>query len=124
MIPRTRVSNGSDLTAAMRRASKRIDEWTPKGVHFGWEPSFRNKGKFLAAMTKQEVRRLVREVLERGEIEHYPNRRDGRLAEDQFCVVSEVDRIIGTRGQTKIRIVIVCDAEGYVVDNAFPVRVR
>jgi len=118
------VSDGEDVATALRRAAERIVEWMPKGVHFGWESSFKNKGKFLATMTKDEARDLVRDALLRAEIERHPNQRDGRLAEDQFVVVADVGRTIGTRGQTKIRIVIVRDAGGHRVDNAFPVRLR
>lgn len=118
------VSDGEDVATALRQAAERIAEWTPKGVHFGWEPSFRNKGKFLATMTKDEARALVRDVLLRGEIDCHPNRRDGCPAEDQFVVVADAGRIIGTRGQRRIRVVIVRDAGGHRVDNAFPVRLR
>ena len=92
-------------------------------MHFGWESSFRDKGKFPATMTKDEARELVRVVLLKGVVGCRPNRRDGRPAEDQFVVVADAGRIIGTRGQRRIRIVIVRDAGGYRVDNAFPVRV-
>jgi hypothetical protein len=118
------IADGKDVATALRRAARRIGEWAPKGVHFGWEPSFRNKGKFLATMTKDEARALVRDVLLRGEIDCHPNRRDGCSAEDQFVVVADAGRIIGTRGQRRIRVVIVRDAGGHRVDNAFPVRLR
>ena len=52
-----------EIAAIVRQAAARIDAWTPKGVHFGWETAFRNKGKFPASMSKAEARALVQRVL-------------------------------------------------------------
>ncbi len=117
-------AGGEAVPAALRQAAARIGEWIPKGVHFGWERSFRNKGKFLATMSKEEARTLVGAVLSRGAIEHRPNRRGGALVADQWVVVAEAGQPIGTRGQNRVRIVLVRDERGYRVDNAFPVRLR
>lgn len=113
-----------EVQEAVRQAADRIGEWTPKGVHFGWESSFKNKGKFLAAMTKKDARTLVREALQKFDLKVYPNQRGGEIVADQILVVADIGRPIGTRDQTRIRIVIIRDAKGYLVDNAFPVRIR
>src|SRR5512134_229332 len=53
----------AEFGAIIREAAERIDAWTPKGVHFGWEKAFKNKGKFPAAMSKAEARTLVRRLM-------------------------------------------------------------
>jgi hypothetical protein len=109
---------------AVRQAAARITEWVPKGVHFGWERAFRNKGKFPASMSKPDARRLVAALLATAPLTVHGNRREGRACPDQLVVIAEAADAVGTRGQRRVRIVIVRDDAGYAVENAFPVRSR
>lgn len=111
----------AEIGAIVREAVERIDAWTPKGVHFGWESAFKNKGKFPAAMSKAEARALVRRVLLEAPLKVFTNRREGRPADGEFRIVADAGDVIGTRGQRALRIVLARDASGYLVDNAFPV---
>ena len=120
-----RIGDGSlaeDIEAIVREAAVRISDWTPKGVHFAWERSFRNKGKFLATMNKDEARALVRETLLATPLLVFANRREGKRAPNEFRIVADLGRVIGSRGQRRIRIVLTRDARGYLIDNAFPVH--
>ena len=110
-----------EIAAIIRQAAERIDVWTPKGVHFGWEKAFKNKGKFPASMTKPEARVLVRRVLLQAPLKVFANRREGLPAHGEFRIVADAGGIIGTRGQRALRIVLSRDSTGYVIDNAFPV---
>jgi len=107
---------------ALSEAAARIGEWVPKGVHFGWERSFRNKGKFPAAMNKDDARTAVARLLLTATLTIYPNRREGAPAPGEVMVVADAGQPIGTRGQRRVRIVIIRDDRGYLVDNAFPVH--
>jgi hypothetical protein len=107
---------------AIRQAVDRIADWVPKGIHFGWEKSFENKGKFPAAMDKDAARLLVAGLLENALLSIYPNRREDGSVSGQLRIVAEAGRIVGTRGQQRVRIVIVRDATGFLVENAFPVH--
>lgn len=110
-----------EIEAMVRQASQRIDTWTPKGVHFGWEQAFRNKGKFPVSMSKPEARALVQRVLCEARLQVFANRREGIFANGEFRIVADAGEVIGTRGQRVLRIVLVRDSGGYRVDNAFPV---
>lgn len=112
----------SGYSAMIQDAAARIALWLPKGVHFGWETSFRNKGKFPAWMSKEEARRLVVRLLETAPLQVHPNRRDGITASGELRVVADALEPVGTRGQRRVRVVIVRDAFGHVVENAFPVH--
>ena len=107
---------------AVEQAADRIAEWMPKGVHFGWERSFKNKGKFPATMTKAAARSLVAELLRSAPLTISPNRPDGKTSAEQLRVVAEADRTVGTRGQRRVRVVLLRDSAGVLVDNAFPVH--
>jgi hypothetical protein len=109
---------------AIQQSADRIAEWVPKGVHFGWEKSFENKGKFPATMNKDAARLLVAGLLRGALLAIYPNRREDRSVSGQLRVVAEAGRIVGTRGQQRVRIVIVRDSGGFLVENAFPVHQR
>ena len=111
----------SSVATAVREAAERIDAWTPKGVHFGWESAFQNKGKFPASMSKADARQLVQRVLLEAPLQVFANRRAGILAPDELRVVANFGGVVGTRGQRSLRIIIRRDAAGAVVDNAFPV---
>jgi hypothetical protein len=111
----------AEIGAMIREAVSRIDAWTPKGVHFGWEKAFKNKGKSPAAMSKAEARTLVRRVLLEAPLKVFANRREGLPADGEFRIVADAGVVIGTRGQRVLRIVLARDATGYVIDNAFPV---
>lgn len=108
--------------AALSEAAARIGEWVPKGVHFGWERSFRNKAKFPATMSKDDARELVADLLLNAALAIYPNCREGVAVPGQVIVVAEAGRPIGTRGQRRVRIILIPDDRGFLVDNAFPVR--
>ncbi len=114
----------SDHRRAIQQAADRIAEWLPKGVHFGWERSFKNKGKFPATMTKEVARSLVAGLLRNALLAIYPNGRDDLPFAEQLRVVAEADGVIGTRGQRRVRIVLVRDPDGFLVENAFPVHQR
>ena len=111
-----------DHRRAIQQAADRIAEWLPKGVHFGWERSFKNKGKFPATMTKEVARSLVAGLLRNALLAIYPNSRDEMPFAEQLRVVAEADGVIGTRGQRRVRIVLVRDPDGFLVENAFPVH--
>ena len=111
----------ADIGAIVREAAERIDAWTPKGVHFGWEKAFKNKGKFPASMSKAQARGLVRRVLLEAPLQVFANRREGLPADGEFRIVADAGDVIGTRGQRALRIVLARDATSYVIDNAFPV---
>jgi hypothetical protein len=107
---------------AIQQSADRIGEWVPKGVHFGWETSFENKGKFPATMNKDAARWLVAGLLQSAPLSIYPNRREDRSVAEQLRIVAEAGRVVGTRGQQRVRIVIVRDLAGFLVENAFPVH--
>lgn len=109
------------LAAAIGEAIARIDEWTPKGVHFGWEKAFKNKGKFPASMDKAQARALVCRLLREAPLQVFANRRAGQAVAGELRIVAAAQGSIGTRGQRAVRIVLARDAAGYRVDNAFPV---
>ena len=111
----------AEIGALIRQAAQRIDAWTPKGVHFGWETAFRNKGKFPASMSKAEARALVQRILLEAPLQVFANRREGLPADGEYRIVVDAGQVIGTRGQRTLRIVLARDASGYLVDNAFPV---
>lgn len=111
----------AEIGAMIREAVARIDAWTPKGVHFGWESAFKNKGKFPAEMSKSEARALVRRLLLEAPLKVFANRREGLPAAGELRIVIAVGDVIGTRGQRALRVVLARDATGYVIDNAFPV---
>ena len=111
----------AEIAVIIRDAAERIDAWTPKGVHFGWESAFKNKGKFPASMSKAEARVLVRRVLLQAPLRVFANHREGLPADGEFRILADAGGVIGTRGQRALRIVLARDAIGYVVDNAFPV---
>ena len=120
-----RLADGSlpaEIDAIVRDAAERIDDWTPKGVHFGWESAFKNKGKFPASMSKTEARVLVRRVLVEAPLRVFANRREGLPAAGEFQILADAGEVIGTRGQRALRIILARDAAGYLIDNAFPVR--
>ena len=120
-----RLADGSlpaEIDAIVRDAAERIDDWTPKGVHFGWESAFKNKGKFPASMSKTEARVLVRRVLLEAPLRVFANRREGLPADGEFQILADAGEVIGTRGQRALRIILARDAAGYLIDNAFPVR--
>jgi hypothetical protein len=108
---------------AIEQAAERIAEWVPKGVHFGWEKSFKNKGKFPATMSKDEARSLVAGLLRSGPLTIYPNEQPPASSVG-LRVVADAGRVIGTRSQRRVRIVLVQDKMGFVVENAFPVHER
>ncbi len=110
-----------EIAAIIRQAAQRIDAWMPKGVHFGWETAFRNKGKFPASMSKAEARALVQRILLEVPLQVFANRREGLPADGEYRIVADAGQVIGTRGQRTLRIVLARDASGYLVDNAFPV---
>jgi hypothetical protein len=112
----------ADYRRAVEQAADRIAEWVPKGVHFGWERSFRNKGKFPATMSKDAAGSLVAGLLRSAPLTIYPNRREDGTTSEQLRVVAEADGVVGTRGQRRVRIVLVRDAAGFLVENAFPVH--
>ena len=107
---------------AIQQSADRIAEWVPKGVHFGWEKSFKNKGKFPTTMNKDEARRLVAGLLQSALLAIYPNRREEGSISRQLRVVAEAGHVVGTRGQQRVRIIIVRDPAGFLVENAFPVH--
>lgn len=109
---------------ALEQAADRITEWVPKGVHFGWERSFKNKGKFPATMSKDAARSLVAGLLRNAPLTISPSRRPDRTGAEQLRVVAEAGETVGTRGQRRVRIVLGRDSAGFFVENAFPVRVR
>ena len=109
---------------AVEQAADRIAEWVPKGVHFGWEKSFKNKGKFPATMTKAAARSLVAELLRSAPLTISPDRADEKTSAGQLRVIAEADRTVGTRGQRRVRVVLLRDSTGVLVDNAFPVHDR
>lgn len=109
---------------ALEQAADRITEWVPKGVHFGWERSFKNKGKFPATMSKDAARSLVAGLLRNAPLTISPSRRPDRTSAEQLRVVAEAGETVGTRGQRRVRIVLGRDSAGFFVENAFPVRVR
>jgi hypothetical protein len=111
----------AEIGAIVREAVERIEAWTPKGVHFGWEKAFKNKGKFPAVMSKAEARALVRRLVLGESLKVFANRRDGLPADGEFRIVVNAGEVIGTRGQRALRIVLARAATGYVIDNAFPV---
>lgn len=109
---------------ALEQAADRIAEWVPKGVHFGWERSFKNKGKFPATMSKDAARNLVAGLLRNAPLTVSPSRRPDRTSAEQLRVVAEAGETVGTREQRRVRIVLGRDSAGFFVENAFPVRVR
>lgn len=123
LIPDT-TSDFATYEGAIRQAADRVAEWVPKGVHFGWEKSFRNKGKFPATMSKEEARSLVAGLLRGAPLRI--DREDPLSAPgiERFRVVADAGRIIGTRGQRRVRMIVVRDGIGFAVENAFPVRER
>jgi hypothetical protein len=96
----------------------------PKGVHFGWEKSFKNKGKFPATMSKDDARELVAGLLLRGPLTIYPNEQLPASSAGRLRVVADAGPVIGTRRQRRVRIVLVRDKTGFVIENAFPVHDR
>ena len=113
-----------DYRRAVEQAADRIAEWVPKGVHFGWERSFKNKGKFPATMTKAAARSLVAELLRSAPLTITLNRPDEKTSAEQLRVVAEADGTVGTRGQRRVRVVLLRDSAGFLVENALPVHAR
>jgi hypothetical protein len=109
---------------AIAEAAERIAEWVPKGVHFGWEKSFKNKGKFPATMSKDEARHLVAGLLRSRPLTICPNEQLPASGTGRLRVVADAGRVIGTRRQRRVRIVLVRDKTGFVIENAFPVHDR
>lgn len=109
---------------AIEQAADRITEWAPKGVHFGWERSFKNKGKFPSTMTKAAARSLVAGLLRNARLTISLNRPDEKASAEQLRVVANADGIVGTRGQRRVRVVLIRDSAGFLVGNAFPVHAR
>ena len=125
LIVRTRLADlpeTDEHRKAIQQSADRIAEWVPKGVHFGWEKSFRNKGKFPTAMSKDEARGLVARLLRSASLAIYPDRGEAGPVARQLRVVAEAGHVVGTRGQQRVRIIIVRDADGFLVENAFPVH--
>lgn len=110
--------------SAVTQAVERVAEWVPKGVHFGWEKSFKNKGKFPATMSKDEARELVGGLLLGGPLTIYPNEQPPASSAGRLRVVADAGRVIGTLRQRRVRIVLVRDKTGFVIENAFPVHDR
>ena len=52
----------------------------------------------------------------------YPNRREEGSVSRQLRIVAEAGHVVGTRGQQRVRIIIVRDTAGFRVENAFPVH--
>src|SRR5512134_3602483 len=73
---------------ALEQAADRITEWVPKGVHFGWERSFKNKGKFPATMSKNAARSLVAGLLRNAPLAISPGRGPDRTSAEQLRVVA------------------------------------
>ena len=94
------------IGAIVGEAAARIDDWTPKGIHFGWETAFRNKGKFPATMSKADARALVQSVLREAPLQVFPNHREGRAADGEWRLLTDTGTVVGTRGQRFLRIVI------------------
>jgi hypothetical protein len=123
LIVRTRLADlpeTDEHRRAIQQSADRITEWVPKGVHFGWEKSFRNKGKFPTTLNKDGARRLVAGLLQSALLAIYPNR--GEEGSGQLRIVAEAGHVVGTRGQQRVRIIIVRDTAGFLVENAFPVH--
>lgn len=92
-----------EIAPIVRQAAARIDAfWIPKGVHFGWERAFRNKGKFPAWMSKAEACVLVQRVLLEAPLRVFANRREGSAASGEYRVVADAGDVIATRGQAHI----------------------
>ena len=104
----------SPLRAASRQAAKaagRINEWTPKSYHL--EGGTRRQSKFLATV---DPRAEVAAALQKGDGLFLPNPE----IPNSFRFIGDAGREIGTKGETRIRIIVV---DGRVV-NAFPVKKR
>lgn len=125
LIVRTRLADlpeTGEHRRAIQQSADRIAEWVPKGVHFGWEKSFRNKGKFPTTLNKDGARRLVAGLLQSALLAIYPNRGEEGSVSRQLRIVAEAGHVVGTRGQQRVRIIIVRDTAGFLVENAFPVH--
>jgi hypothetical protein len=109
---------------AIAQAAERVAEWVPKGVHFGWEKSFKNKGKFPATMSKDEARDLVAGLLRSRPLTIHANGQPPASSAGRLRIVADAGRVIGTRRQRRVRIVLVRDKTGFVIENAFPVHER
>jgi hypothetical protein len=93
------------------QAADRIGEWTPKSYHLAGGTG--SRAKFGAGVDPQAE---VAAALRRDTGMFLPNEQ----IPGSFRYVGDAGRAIGTRGETRIRIIVV---KGRVV-NAFPVRNR
>ncbi len=98
---------------AFETASK-VDNWIPKDKHLLGSTAKRS-AKFVTN-DFGDVRAVVAEALRSPNAMFLPNNVEG-----SFQVVTDLGRIIGTKGQTKVRVIV--GKEGQVW-NAFPVHVR
>lgn len=73
-------------------------------------------------MSKDAARHLVADLLVRAPLTFCGNGRDGRLVDGQLRVIAEANSVVGTRGQRRVRIIIIRDNVGFLVENAFPVH--
>ena len=111
---RVQVGVLNEYSQTAIRAADDIAFWVPKDKHLLSGGSER-AGKF-STDSFDEVRSLVAEGLRSPNAQFFPNSKDFG-----FQVVFDFGRSIGTRGQTKVRIVV---SENGSVANAFPVKTR
>jgi len=111
------VSLLEDASKISFKAAKRknIKKWIPKNKHLA-SSRFKRTAKF-ATDDIGLVRRWVSEGLRSPGAMFFPN----PDFPGSFIVVANARRVIGTKGQSKIRIIV---KEDGVVRNAFPVNVR
>jgi len=93
------------------RAAQRINRWTPKDVHLAGAEG--NRAKFAVGI---DPRAEVAAALRRSDGLFLPNPNMPR----SFRYVGNAGRVVGTRGQTRIRIIV----KGGLVRNAFPVHAQ
>ncbi|WP_041620431.1 RHS repeat-associated core domain-containing protein [Stanieria cyanosphaera] len=106
------TSTLAEASDAANQAADNVDNWTPKNKHLQ-STTAKRAAKFNTDDVN-DVRDIVQEALRSPDAQFFPNNTDGSVR-----VVTDLKRPIGTKGQTKVRVIIGNDGE---IWNAFPVN--
>ncbi|MFP1814092.1 RHS repeat-associated core domain-containing protein, partial [Lonsdalea quercina] len=107
---KSKLEESSDT--AFDSAKSSVSDWTPKDKHM--EGSTAKRAAQFNTNDVEDVRGIVRESLNSPNAQFYPNNQDG-----SFRVVTDLGRQIGTKGQTRVRVIVGDDGK---IWNAFPVN--
>jgi hypothetical protein len=100
----------AQASEAASLAAAAVESFTIKSIHVEGGPS--RKAKFLSAL---DVRQAIKDTLCSTEARFMSNEQ----LPETFRVVTDLRRVVGTRGETSLRVIVSNDGR---IINAFPVR--